>query len=453
LIFTLWYAWLGLETPNLDEDLTVVSYVRDAQTPQAQQQFLGRLDQSLAGVAQALRPGSWLTLFYQHQNLAYWTPIVESAAKHSLRYINLVPQPQQIRSFAQHRNPFETLAGHLIVNFRKLPAHAFRQIYRDRNNRVLFPNLRKFAELELQRVIVEYLGADTETIAFHLISVLLDPSLMSERLNEALNVVELLRSQDLESLGAVFANGKENLWMLRPEVEIDPVIDFYDRLRYHLFAFLRRRHTATLHQLQTEATQLLQQEHHPGELGELRLPAILTEFAERVGDRWQYSPERRASTIEPRLMLARSSADKLRPVFFTASHRLLRVRIDSLTLLSDRYTDAGEQYQSLQNVLVAALTEIRNRFTSRVESVWAIDELASGELRLDEITLEDVPLGIVLRDPEDNRAELQTALAKEVFVPLFLHTGIMVLGILRSRDEEPWSKEPGALVMLDRSEA
>jgi hypothetical protein len=453
LLFTLWYAWLDMEPPELGDDLTVVAYPRDAKAPALQQQFISRFDLALQGIASALRPGAWLTLFYQHSNLAYWTPIVESAQRHSLRYLNLVPQPQQIKSFAQHRNPFETLAGHLIVNFRKMPETSYRELYRRRGGQVVFPNLLKFAQLELQRIIVEYLGADTETIAFHLISVLLDPSLMSERLDEALRVVDILRANELQALGAEFANGTENLWMLKPECDADRLIDPYDRFRYHLFAFLRGRRIVSPRELQGEAMRLL----GTGEYGGLEvtsLPTILGEFAAPTSDGWKYSPERRAAAIRPRLALARSSADKLRPIFFEADRRLLRVQpegVDQIRALYAPGGDESERYSVLRSVVVAALAELRNRFTDSVSSVWAIDELAAGELDLSKLELIDIPLGIVAARSDVDVLELSGALSKEVFGPLFLDTGLMLVPAIRPPGQEDWTTHSasGAFVLLD----
>lgn len=453
LLFTLWYAWLDLKAPDLNDDLTVVAYPRDAKAPELQQQFISRFDRALDGIAQALRPGAWLTLFYQHNNLAYWTPIVEAAKRHSLRYLSLVPQPQPIKTFAQQRNPFETLAGHLIVNFRKLPEASYRELYGQRGGEIVFPNVFKFAQLELQRIIVEYLGADTETIAFHLILVLLDPSLMSEKLDEALRVVDLLRANELQALGAEFANGTENLWMLKDGCDLDPVLDPFDRFRYCLFAFLRARRIVSLRELQGEAMRVLSTGTH-GDVRVSSLSSLVGEFAVPTPDGWKYSPERREDSVQPRLALARSSADKLRPVFFDGSRRLLRVQIEGIDRLREMYASVGEaggRYQMLRSVVVAALAELRNRFTDSISSVWAIDELASGDLDLAKLEVADIPLGIVTTDSDVGSFELSGALSKEVFGPLFLDTGLMLVPAIRAPADADWMTLPpsGAFVLLD----
>lgn len=453
LLYSLWYSWLDVQAPDLAQDLTTTARVDQARSPAVLERFTNQFGQCLSGISRALKPGAWLTLFYQHQNLGFWTPIVEAAKANSLQYVSLTPQPPQIRSFAQVKHPFRTVAGNLVVNFRKLSKNNYSGEYGTRGSRVLFPNLRKFAELELQRLIVEQLGADTETVAFHLIAVLLDPNLMSERLDEAVRLADLLRSQDIQSLGFEHRNGREDLWMLTPDKELDPALDGFDRLRYTVFDSLRRKGSISAPEIQAEVLRFISREPTLTGIQNLRVSDILEEFAEiREDGRWHYSAERRRASIHPRLLLSRSSADKLRPAFFGPEERQLRVRVDSVAELRRRYDNVSEpsRVREFFHVLVAVLSELRDRFSDQIESVSAIDEFAEGKIDLQAFEGLEVPLHIGTVGDATMSFELEEVLAREVWGPLYVESGIMFTGVIRPGNDWRWISRHESLALLDR---
>ncbi|CAN5760065.1 hypothetical protein BH23GEM7_BH23GEM7_28750 [soil metagenome] len=454
LLFSIWYAWLDVEAAALEQDLTVPTRSESARREGISEEFVRKLTASIGAISRALRTGGWLTLFYQHSNLSYWKAIVEGAGEYDLRYVNLVPQPQNVKSFAQVKHPFKAIAGTLMLNLRKLPASVHEAIYGRPENRILFPSLHKFAELELQRVIVEYLGAPTDVIAYHVIPALLNPNLVSGKVQEAVDLIELIREQDLEPLGAEHVpNGEKDLWMLKPGVEIDPALDFYDRLRYHLFAFLRRQKEATQLELHATASEMIASEPHRMQTKLFELAPLLSEFAELQDGNWHYSPEARRRAVQMRLLLARSSADELRPVFFQADTALLPLRMQGLSELSSRYSQAVDrplsgEYRTLQNLLVAVLTTIRDRFSSQLTSVSAIGPLAEGIVDLRNLELEDLSLGLISHSSIEDAVQLETTLAKEVFGRVFLNSGIMFTGLVRPLEHSSWLRTGNHITLL-----
>jgi hypothetical protein len=450
-VFSLWYAWLRVDSPDLSQDLSVVAGKQEAEQPALVDQFVNRLTGALAVISRAIRDGCWLTMFYQHKNLAYWTPMTKAAARHGLDFENVVPQPAQIPSFAKLQHPFATLADTMVVNFRRRESSRPALF----ENQLLFPSIRKYAELELQRVVVECLGADTETITYHLISVLLDPRLMSDRLSEAVNVVQLLKSQNLEPLGAEHRDRSEDLWLLKEDVEVDPAIDIYDRLRYDLFSYLRRRGSAMHGELEAHAFELLALEKSVHVPVKVDLQTLLQEFARFDGLVWRYSADARRRAVQPRLVLVRSSAPRLRPRLFGAPERTLRLRIDNLDRLNNRYEgtasfgDAGS-FTDVRNLLLAVLSDIRDQFSDRVVAVHAVGELVAGTLQLENLHLEEVVLGIDTSVSESELFDLERALAETVFARVFLETGVMFTALVRTaemRSEWGWAND--SLSLLD----
>ena len=450
-VFSLWYAWLDVDPPDLAHDLTVVARPQEARQPELINQFVNRLAGALEAISGALRDGCWLTLFYQHKNLAYWAPMTQAAGAHALEFQNVVPQPAQIPSFPKLQHPFATLAETMVVNFRRIGVVPPRAP----SDQLLFPSIRKYAELEMQRVIVECLGADTETITYHLISVLLDPRLMSDRLPEAVDVVELLKAQDLEPLGAEHGNRAEDLWLLREDIEIDPAIDTYDRLRYDLFSYVRRRGLVARREVEVRARELLAREQSGKLPTSIDVDTLLSEFAIADGAFWRYSSEARRRTIQPRLVLVRSSAPRLFPRLFGAPESTLRLRIDSLDLLATRYIVAhatlGQRaFPDLRSLLVAVLSEIRDQFSREVIAVYAIGDLATGELELDSLEYEDILLGIDARILQEDAFTLERSLAESVFARVFLETGVMFVATIRASDATSiWDWQEHALTLLD----
>lgn len=449
-VFSLWYAWLGVTPPDLAGDLTVVARPHEARHPTLVDQFVSRLSGVLATISNVLRDGCWLTLFYQHKNLAYWSPMTRAASTHGLEFQNVVPQPAQIPSFAKLQHPFATLAETMIVNFRRCDVVRARAP----GEQLLFPSIRKYAELEMQRVIVECLGADTETITYHLISVLLDPRLMSDRLAEAVDVVQLLKAQNLEPLGAEHGDRSEDLWLLREGVQVDPLIDVYDRLRYDLFSFVRRHRVVAVRDVEVRARELLAREtaNLPGTVD---LTTLLTEFAVADGAFWQYSAEVRRRTVQPRLVLVRSSAPRLAPRLFGAPEGTLRLRVDNLDLLGTRFSASEtaslhRNYPDLRNLLLAVLSEIRDQFSDQVAAVYAIGDLGTGDLPLDGLQYEDIVLGVDSRGVREDVFALERALSETVFARVFLETGIMFVALTRTSDEfDEWSWTEQSLMLLD----
>jgi hypothetical protein len=448
LLFDLWYAWLGFERPDLRRDLTLVADAQPSQNPALVSEFVNRFSNAVTSISSVLRDRCWMTLFYQHRNLAYWPPIMAAAAAAGFEYRNVVPQPAQVPSFAKLKHPFATLAETMVVNFRKGRPVNFPRI----ENRVLFPNLHKFAELELQRLVVECLGADTETIAFHLISVLLDPSLMADRLTEAADLVDLLKANDLEPLGVEHGNRSEDLWMLKRGIDLDPAIDPFEQLRYRLFEHLRRvgaASRATLDAVAVDVVSGLANSHRfPVKLD---ISEILQEFAEIHDSIWRYSPSIRREAVHPRLVLVRSSSPHLRPQLYGSRRGALRVRIDQLSDLALRYearANPGE-FARLRSLLLAALAAIRDVFPDRVSRVLAVGELASGALDLAALTYGEISLGVeVTESVGGSLFDLQRELANEVFAPVFLETGVMLAAALKPPDAN-WDWDDSTLILLD----
>jgi hypothetical protein len=340
----------------------------------------------------------------------------------------------------------------MVVNYRKRE-HVRGAV---KAKELLFPSIRKYAELELQRVIVECLGADTETITYHLISVLLNPRLMSDRLAEAVDVVQLLKSQNLEPLGAEHGDRSEDLWLIREGVQVDPAIEVYDRLRYDLFAFLRRARFASHRVLESRTFDLLAR-NSSGELPRVDLRTLLQEYAVYDGTVWRYSADARRRAVQPRLVLVRSSAPRLHPRLFGAPERTLRLRVDNLDELGSRYaertnTDAS-MYADLRYLLLAVLSDIRDQFSDRVTSVYAVGDLAAGTLRLEALEHEDLVLGIDAPLAADSALDLETALAGSVFARVFLETGVMFTSAVRGLDEPAYEWAREALTLLDSAQS
>jgi hypothetical protein len=341
-----------------------------------------------------------------------------------------------------------------MLNLRKLSEEQWANIYGRRQNRVVFPSLQKFAELEMQRVIVEYLGAPTDTIAFHVIPALLDPKIVSDKVQDAIDLVELIKSQNLAPFGAEHGeNGEKDLWMLKEGVEIDPAIDFYDRLRYHLFSLLRRDKTASMLQLQAEASRLIASERKRMRLKNIQLAPILSEFAEMRDGEWCYSVEARTRAVQMRLILAQSSAEQLRPVFFSPEDRLLPLRMEGLSAFSIRYGESPDtmlsrDYRRLQNLLVAVLTAIRDRFSDSLLSVAPINEFADGTVNIQELELADLGLGIVSRGTVEEAIKLEEELAREIFGRVFLNSGVMFTGVVRPVEYAEWLTRKDLLILL-----
>ncbi len=167
----IWTSWLGLEQTDYQKKEEIIE---GGSFHKTQDKYLSLLRDAIIAASKTLKEDSWFSLVYANKDPKIWGNLMAFANEAGLVLENVVPQPNTVLpSVTKIKNPFTTLSGELILNFRK------QTLSRRAPRKVLdIPNATKFFKAETSRIIVRHLGATTDEICFGVISKLLSSGLL-----------------------------------------------------------------------------------------------------------------------------------------------------------------------------------------------------------------------------------------------------------------------------------
>jgi len=167
----IWSSWLGFDYDDYQKKEEVIE---GGSLNKNQKDYLSLLGDAIITTSRTLKDNRWFSLVYANKDPKVWGALMEFATEAKLVLENVVPQPNNVLpSVTKIKNPFTTLSGELILNFRKQTT-----LKRPVKKPISIPNATKFFIAEASRIIIRHLGATTDEICFGVISKLLGNGLL-----------------------------------------------------------------------------------------------------------------------------------------------------------------------------------------------------------------------------------------------------------------------------------
>lgn len=274
---TLWEAWLGLPPAEANKEI-----IEGGSLNKTRGEYVARLATAIEAIYKVLRRNRWFSLVYVHKDPSLWNDVLSACKDAGFRYQNGVPQPTTLVSAKKVRNQLRTISGEMIINFIK-PTRVAVAVPHDP---VTLPTLENYMVREAKRVIMRELGADIDSINFHLVSKLLDLNggvLGDRRMFEEARE----RTGDLPGfLAKYFAPGADGLWYLTPEAGPEKNLTLTENVIY--FAFQRlQQGPATFDEVVYHVLSKLQNETWPAtkDLHDL-MQGVLDRLARQDAGKW-----------------------------------------------------------------------------------------------------------------------------------------------------------------------
>jgi DNA modification methylase len=417
---TLWAAWLGLEiTEQTRHDELMIRDRKRESRRRFEQEFAA----SVQSIARALKQDRWFTLVYKHRDLSLWQNIVAACEQAGLRYINAVWQDLNVVSKRQLENPNINPKGDMYLNFRKMSPQKFKAAY-PRAAVLDIPTRPMYVQREIERLIVSYLGADTQLITAGVIQQILDSRAFRNYTENPANLTQDIKAELDKSH---FSTWKPGQWIITPGEPVDTSLWPIDRARYYIFEFLRERGEATEGQVSEYLLTRWAEEHSGStELVTIDVRALLRHVGTEVDSSrvWRFDEERVTKYKQLRLFFQRSKADEIRESIEereVSQEQPLQPDYEGIALLLDRLRDANTentgfkaQARKLLEILNSMLHNLQDYREGLIEQVRAVGEWAEFGIDLRNIPFEDVVVQIVLRS-EDRPFDLYREIAQKVF--------------------------------------
>jgi len=116
----LWNHWLGLEPSQEAQQKEIIV---GGELRHTEEEYIGRLQDSIRACIQMLKKERWLSVVFQHWNVAYFEAILSSAAESGAELKAAVAQVgDPIWSMHKKKNKESVLAGEMILTFQKTGA-------------------------------------------------------------------------------------------------------------------------------------------------------------------------------------------------------------------------------------------------------------------------------------------------------------------------------------------
>ncbi len=432
-VFAYWNTWLPGGAVAREVPLETA-----AATRQGKPEFVEGLVGILREASEVLKVGGWMSIFYLDiTDFKLWHRLVEEAADAKLELVNSSWMVQPIASRTQLQNPMSGIRGAVIANFRRVrtgrpvtvsPAEESRPVATPYN----------YLRYELQRIVVQNLGATTSEILAHLsdeIFTRINLQLIDAQGTKSFpKLLEELGARDLRQLQAG-GNADQQIWTIAPDVRLDPMLDAYDRLRFSLFRHLSLHEPLGSTELARVAFTELD-DVRPEEVPEPGLEGILATFASRQARRgaWSVDWARRRAEVQLRLLLSRSSAHALREVIerryseMPPSSNSNRLHIDMAGFAALASAAPGgiatPAWSRISQALLVMLRTLRDEFGDLIHQVEAVHETSRGLWDREDPRYDDLPLLVTLREQVDIPLDLEYLLLNAVFAPLFERTRI-----------------------------
>ncbi len=222
---TMWNAWLGFDVSEEDRKLEAIE---GGELKKSKEDYINLIFESIAEMARVLKKNKFLSIVFQHKDVAYWNMIQEACQKAGFNYINTVYQPTNTTSIHKKKNPLMVMGSQLILNFQRTEKVATAGF-----------SLRDESQIEeiildtAERVISDKGGmAVTEDIYAQIVPQLLEVGL--------LHIVNKRYKNLLPLLNKNFEQDTNGFWQIKKGAQLGQHIDRRKKIEYFMRSALRK---------------------------------------------------------------------------------------------------------------------------------------------------------------------------------------------------------------------
>lgn len=277
---TMWNAWLGFEVSTEDKKLEAIE---GGDLKKTKDDYINLIFESISEMSKVLKKDAYLSIVFQHKDVAYWNMIQEACQKSGFSYVNTVYQPTNTTSIHKKTNPLMVMGSQLILNFRKTEKITIASIRLKDESQI-----EKIILDTAERVIVDKGGnATTEDIYAQIVPNLLEAGLLHIANRRYRDLIPLLnRNFELDTSG---------FWQIKKGTTLGQHIDRRKKIEYFVHSSLRKNKKMKLEEIIGEVFPNLTNGSTPTEQ---ELIDILKEIAEPTNGEWQLKKEEQITILD-----------------------------------------------------------------------------------------------------------------------------------------------------------
>lgn len=182
----MWNAWLDFKVEEQDYKNEVIE---GGDLGKSQREYINLLSKSFQEMFKVLKDGRWMSVVFHHKELKLWYAVVNSCKDAGFDYINAVSQPiHPMPTMHKIQSPLRTLAGELIINFKKSKERIGQRC-------IIKTDVKNLILNTAERLIVKNHGATTDDIYHAIIPELLDANLIDLAVKEVNDITPLLKKE------------------------------------------------------------------------------------------------------------------------------------------------------------------------------------------------------------------------------------------------------------------
>lgn len=268
---TMWNAWLEFDVSKEDKKLEAIE---GGDLKKSKDDYIDLIYQSIEEMAKVLKQGAYMSLVFQHKDVAYWNMIQEACNKAGFSYVNTVYQPTNTTSIHKKKNPLMVMGSQLILNFKKTKKIKSGIKLREETD------IEKIILDTAERVIVDEGGtATTEDIYAEVVPSLLEAGLLHIANKQYSQLIPLLQNN--------FELDTNGYWQIKKGSTLGQHIDKKKKIEYFIKSSLKKN-SITLDEIIANVMPNLTNGSTPTKK---ELLEVVQEIAEPDGDRWKLKKE------------------------------------------------------------------------------------------------------------------------------------------------------------------
>ncbi|MFH1956123.1 MAG: DNA methyltransferase [Patescibacteria group bacterium] len=354
---TMWNAWLDF--PVLEEDRKLEA-IEGGELKKSKENYIDLIFESIAEMAKVLKKGKYLSIVFQHKDVAFWNMIQESCQKAGFNYVNTVYQPTNTTSIHKKKNPLMVMGSQLILNFQ-------------RSDRVTISGIKLKDESQIEkiildtaeRVVVDKGGlATTEDIYAQIVPNLLEAGLLHVANRQYKDLMPILEKHfELDSSG---------FWQIKKGTILGQHIDRRKKIEYFVRSALRKNNKMKLEEIIGAVFPNLTNGSTPTQR---ELMEILKEIAEPADeDEWRLKKEEKSTIIDlipqQKLSLFGEPLSEHNKTIYSLLKLANKIGLIGYVGKNEQKDPSFEGLQYLKKLPIKKLTNIQKKRIEQIDCIW-----------------------------------------------------------------------------------
>ena len=220
----MWTSWLGLKIRKSDLESEIIE---GGEAKKSRTRYFDLLSKSMSEMGRVLKFDRWMSFVFAHDEPAYWHAIINAAEGAGFEYVGVTKQDTDKTTFKKRQNPFTTLQGNLIINFKKV---------RNPKSIMKIALGAKISDIMMETIestIAEHDGATVEQINDRLVISGLEMGFLDVLAKEYKDITPFLQD-------GFDYDAKSEKYHIKKERKFKSSIALELRVRYFLLSYLRR---------------------------------------------------------------------------------------------------------------------------------------------------------------------------------------------------------------------